>query len=721
MPTNAIVRPRAAAVLLFAAALLTAAVLLQGPIAAIAHDDPSQDGLIEGGGSSKTDCVSLFQTGLELNYPPPPKKKQKDLACTDGDLACDSDGLVNGLCSFNVGLCLADDEDMGLCTPAGVPVGGVAVKNKPLGHPKYDAGAAELQVAADALLGSTGVPCTNPGAGGGNCLQCTSSQATVVVDTSVKKGKKKLKLKVTTEPAPPKNKPIKDSDKLKFRCTDCPSPSTFEHIADIVFKTGCAAATVCHSGGAPAGGMNLNIDEIGAAALYDELVNEAPLLPGATALGMARILPGDPGLGTAGSQSLLYEKLLLTNSQLDALCTTSGQAAGCLGQNMPPGSDTYPTGKLDLLKIWIEAGAPFDGWVAGATCGEPEDIWAPVDPPAPPAPGEGFQMHMEAPSGFTVAPGTEFQGCQWIEVPASVTEDWYIDRIEIVANSGTHHVILFEDIPDSGPPATPTAFDPVDTGCDKNFAQKYFRIGSQDAVSELNLPENVAYKITPGQVFGFNPHYVNHFNVDIYPEVYVNFHGSTTPTLATAGLAFPGNLAFIVPPDQVGTSNVTQYTNGGASGQCAFAISSHQHRRGTGIKIWTSEPTGWSDTTDQVYYSTDWDHPDVLITDPPLHLDVGESLWFQCEWDNGVLNDTTRRCVQPGEPSNPSGCQPLNSYVCVTNADCPPGSTTGQCRDCDLDFGPLSEDEMCFIAAFVYPAQPDVEPCPWPLLGGFGF
>ena len=95
-------------------------------------------------------------------------------------------------------------------------------------------------------------------------------------------------------------------------------------------------------------------------------------------------------------------------------------------------------------------------------------------------------------------------------------------------------------------------------------------------------------------------------------------------------------------------------------------------------------------------------------------------MWFQCDWDNGVLNDTTRRCVQPGEPSNPSGCQPLNSYVCVPNADCHHGSTTGQCLDCDLDFGTLTEDEMWFIADFVYQAQPDAESCTWPLPGGIG-
>ncbi len=708
---------------LFPALLLVAASLVL-PGGAFAHDDPSADGLIDGGGSYKTDCVSRFQTGLELNYPAAPRKR-KELACTDGDIACDSDGLVNGSCSFNVGLCLADDEDMALCAPAGIPVGGVTVKNKPPGHKKYDAAAAALQEKADALLGATGVPCANPGAGGGNCLQCTAEQAQLVVDPAVKRGRKRIKLKVTTEPAPPKNRPIKDRDKLKLRCNDCPSASTFEHIAEIVFKTGCAAAAACHTGATAAGGLNLDINDIGAAALHDELVAEAASSAGAGALGMARILPGDSGLGTASSQSLLYEKLLLANSELDALCTAGGQAAACLGQKMPPGSDLYSTGKLDLLKTWIEAGAPFDGWIAGATCGEPEDIWSAVDPPAPPAPGEGFQMHFISPEDYTLAPGEEFEGCQWVQLPETVTEDWYIERVEIVANTGTHHVLLWEDIVDASPSvpaAVPTAFDPNDLACTKNFGFKIFRIGTQDSESTMTMPENSSFKISAGQMFGWNPHYVNHFNVDIYPETYVNFYGSTTPTTAAANMVFPGETTFSIPPGEAGIGGVAQYTNNSGNGQCMFAITSHQHRRGIGLKIWDSEPSDWNDLSSLIYYASDWDHPEVLKTDPPLHLPAGDSLWFQCEWDNGVLNDVTRRCRIFGENSaGPDQCGFLNDRVCFTDADCPLGPTYGVCRDCDLNFGVLSEDEMCFMVGYYYPAQAGAEPCPWPLLGDFGF
>ncbi len=103
---------------------------------AFAHDDSASDGLIDGGGRAKTDCICRFQTGLELNYPVSDPlsghraRDARELSCADGDLACDGDREVDGSCTFHIGLCLADDGDLQDCTPAGVPPGGVAVKNK---------------------------------------------------------------------------------------------------------------------------------------------------------------------------------------------------------------------------------------------------------------------------------------------------------------------------------------------------------------------------------------------------------------------------------------------------------------------------------------------------------------------------------------------------------------------------------------------------------------
>ena len=670
-----------------AAAALTLIAATALPVGA--HGDPSTDGLIDGGGSSKTDCVSKFQTGLELNFPAPPKKKQKELACTDGDIACDADGTVNGSCEIAVGVCLADDGDMIAtgCIPGGMSAGSVDIKlNKK--YPEADLQA--LQGEVDSMLAG-GVPCDTPGAPPGNCFRCTDSQVLVTADMSVKKGKRKIKLKAASDPTGPKNKPVKDSDTLKLRCTDCPTPSAWEHINNIIFKANCTTANVCHTGQSPANGLNLNADEIGLDAVYDQLINIATVSPGGAATGMVRVLPGDPGVDSVSS-SLLLEKLRLKRSDLDDLCAAAGQPDDCLGGEMPPGVDVFPTGKVDLVKRWIAEGALDTGWPVGATCGEPEDIWTPADPLPPPPPGEGFQVHFQPPAGFEVSPGTEFEGCQWIGIPSEITETWYIDRIELLANSGTHHIIVYEDVPDAGPAATPTVFDPTDFGCRKQFGATTFQLGAQDPTIIQDLPDQVSFPVEPGEVFGINMHYTNPFNIPIVPEIWVNYWGSTTPTSKVAVNVFPGNTNFSIPPGTIGESALTTHTHGPAAAGCYWLFTTHQHRRGTGIKIWSDAPTSWDDSSDIILHSPDWDHPDVIQPIPRVLIEQGENFWFQCQWDNGVFNDVTKRC---------DNCGPLNFGVCFSNDDC--GS--GNCVECNVDLGLLAEDEMCFIPGFYYEAD----------------
>ncbi len=671
---------------------------------ALAHGDPETDGLIDGGGNPGKDCQAKFQTGIELNYPAPPKKKQKELACVDGDVSCDTDGAVNGSCTINVGLCLADDGDAG-CVPGGVPTGGVEIKQKSSApNPDFTA----LQAEVDALIGA-GLPCASPGSPPGNCFQCTAQQVPITLAIADKKGRKKLKVKTTSEPIPPKNKPLKDSDKLKMRCIECESDSAFEHINKIVFQPSCAFSAACHTGASPAGGMNLNSDEVGLQAVHDALVIDDPIASGALALGMRRVLPSDPDLESLSS-SLLVEKLRNTQSELDLICTNGGEAANCLGQEMPPGVDTFSTGKVELLKAWIADGALMTGWPAGATCGEPEDIWTPATPLDPPAAGTGFQVHWTPPPGFEVAPGTEFEGCQWIEIPASVTATTYVTSFEIRANPGTHHIIAYDDIPDGGPPAVPTTFDPNDALCNDQFGLKSFQVASQDAQFVFTLPPNVSWTVEPGKVYGINMHYTNPYNIPIVPEVWINFYGTTAPTTKSAGLAFPGDVLFNLPPFTAGEGQLVGFNagGGGGNGRCYWDVSAHQHRRGTEVKGWLDAPAHWNDHTDLFYFSNDWDHPLLLSPNPRIYRAPGEQIYFQCQWDNGVLNDVTRRC----QPTSGPSCDLNSQDICFTNADCGAG-TTGLCEPCPLDFGFLSEDEMCFFPSFYYNADAGPTPCPY--------
>jgi len=80
---------------------------------------------LPGGGPPETDCHAEFATTrMKLNYPPfnpQSPSAQEEVRCFDGDPGCDLDGETNGVCVFDIDVCLRnDDPDLPECTPADV-------------------------------------------------------------------------------------------------------------------------------------------------------------------------------------------------------------------------------------------------------------------------------------------------------------------------------------------------------------------------------------------------------------------------------------------------------------------------------------------------------------------------------------------------------------------------------------------------------------------------
>lgn len=80
---------------------------------------------LPGGGPAETDCHAQFaSTRMRLNYPPfdpaapvPPE----EVRCFDGEAGCDLDGETNGVCVFDINVCLRnEDPTLPECTPADV-------------------------------------------------------------------------------------------------------------------------------------------------------------------------------------------------------------------------------------------------------------------------------------------------------------------------------------------------------------------------------------------------------------------------------------------------------------------------------------------------------------------------------------------------------------------------------------------------------------------------
>jgi hypothetical protein len=93
-----------------------------------------------------------------------------------------------------------------------------------------------------------------------------------------------------------------------------------------------------------------------------------------------------------------------------------------------------------------------------------------------------------------------------------------------------------------------------------------------------------------------------------------------------------------------------------------FAFTSHEHHRGTGVKIWRSQSSDVSNS-ELLYENTSWSNPplEVLPDDKLLQFGANEGFAWQCSYDTSA--DTQNVC-----------------------------------------FGESANDEMCFIWAYYYPS-----------------
>ncbi|GBD26650.1 hypothetical protein HRbin30_01990 [bacterium HR30] len=170
-------------------------------------------------------------------------------------------------------------------------------------------------------------------------------------------------------------------------CTGRTFDSTWAVVKDVFARHSCTN-DLCH-GQARAGGLDLRED-----TAYDNLV-EADAF---TVPSMKRVLPG------LGSRSLLF---------LNLAAKTLPEQYRAPIRAMPP--DPLPAlsrSEVELLRLWIQQGAPRTGVVLGtaeladACLPPPEPV--PIQPLPPPEAGKGFQLRMPP---WVVPPRSEKEVC----------------------------------------------------------------------------------------------------------------------------------------------------------------------------------------------------------------------------------------------------------------------------------------------------------------------
>lgn len=295
---------------------------------------PPADALIVGGGGSKsTDCLLVFDAPANT-----PADRPRDVQCADGD-PCDADGTVNGSCQFAIVVC-ANSTALAGCTLAGVQAATVdhAADN---GDSRFDPDFQALQTRIDNTIDP-------PSSDTDRCTSASNIRVPVIGPLAGNVCKRARKtVKIVTLSTPIAGKAYKDSDRLKLTCEPAAagcSPTafftgTFDRIQRQIFDQRCAISA-CHDSQSQQAGLIL---ESGAA--LGNLI-DVPATTLAVPADWRRVLPGD------SARSFLVAKI-------------TGSLAAGQGAQMPLTGPSLDAHLIDVIRLWVDAGAPDTGWVPG--------------------------------------------------------------------------------------------------------------------------------------------------------------------------------------------------------------------------------------------------------------------------------------------------------------------------------------------------------------------
>lgn len=399
--------------------------------------------------------------------------------------------------------------------------------------------------------------------------------------------------------------------------------STFTRVYNL-FQANCTVG--CHSGSSPSG--NLNLDEGGNKnAVYNNLVEVAPTNPTAAAKGHKLIDPGYP-----------YRSFLLTKCATDGWDNTFSRELS-EGNAMPDGQPSLEKEEIELIRQWILYGAPSTGSVI-----DPQLLYdyyhvngkAPIDRPAEPAQGEGFQVRT---GPFFLQPGQEIE---FYRKYAIENEQQEIYRIDDIINDESHHYLLFQFEPGSANQLE-DGLRQVDVSNVFPDQTKYLT-GWVDSDSTI-LPEGTAYKMNENCVLDLNYHIINYnqdsiLQADAYVNIYTQPEG-TAEKIMHSELIIHNPSLLIIPTDGGEydfTSYITDNGNGapGSNIWNIWFLSSHTHKYGTAYNIYKRNSNGQKGdilydgnynttyTFNQGFY--DWEHPANRYFEPLEAVDMSKGL-----------------------------------------------------------------------------------------------
>jgi hypothetical protein len=530
--------------------------------------------------------------------------------------------------------------------------------------------------------------------------------------------------------------------------------STFEGIQDVIFEKHGCTDNLCH-GSAAQGGLNLARD-----VAYDNIFQHP-----ATGSTLNLIEPGDE------ERSYLWLKLAANTKP-------EKYADDITGAPMPNSLAPISEDELELLRLWIYAGAPRDSVVIGsekllnACLPDPEPIS--ITPLEPPAVNEGFQFVMPP---WPLPAHDEFEGCfaTYYDVSAQVPAEFLSQNggffvwkgFEVRQDPQSHHLLMyysplnlepggidvhhpsFGQWTCNGGPKDGEVCEPKDLTfcgegvCASELVPSFACVGygppsrrpseifagAPQAQTNFLFAEGVYQQLPVRGVIYWNAHAFNLTDSDHTMNGRVNFYYAPNRTYQAVRVS---NFSAIFTPRNPPFTK-QEYCNNHVFpiGSRVFLLFAHTHSHGE--RYWITDPDG-----NQIYESLDYSDPTQQRYDPPLAFDdpdpARRTVRYCAIFNNGVRPDgspdverVTRASRVPESAQQFIGaCTPVAcvegkvAAPCTTNADCDstPGAADGFCDACNITGGESTQNEMfvLFGAQYIDPTVPgaDLSQLPYP-------
>lgn len=409
--------------------------------------------------------------------------------------------------------------------------------------------------------------------------------------------------------------------------------STFSQITSL-FQANCTVG--CHNSSDNSGNLNLTGTD---QEIYSRLVNADPTNPAAQAAGYKRIKPGHP------DQSYLVRKC--NNNLYQSATLTDASFGGPMPSYPQP---ALADEEIELIRQWVYEGAPLTGSPVNTALinsyyqeGGINSI--PEPPPLPTEPGS-FQLHI---GKIFLAPQSEKE--YFIKYDLGLTEDIYVNRIEMIMADQSHHLIIYKFLPgqdeffeDGLRLQNPTTGE----GSSGNSATL---VNAWQISYDTNLPEGTAYLWEAGDILDMNYHFRN-YDLDsiLAIEAYINIYtdqSAEEPEIMYSDLLT--NLSIYIPNDN--ENHVFSKADFDLSAQNfinIWQLTSHTHKYGIDFDIFKRNEDGsegekiyegWYNTDytfNQGYY--DFAHPPIRQFEPQIEVNPRLGLIQEATYRNNGPN-----------------------------------------------------------------------------------